>query len=40
MKTNKFILLGITSLLFVSCNDSFLERYPESSISEKISLNP
>lgn len=35
MKTNKFILLGITSLLFVSCNDSFLERYPESSISEK-----
>lgn len=35
MKTNKFILLGVAGLLFASCNDSFLERYPEDTIVEK-----
>lgn len=35
MKTNKFILFSVAALLLASCNDSFLERYPEDSITEK-----
>lgn len=35
MKTNKYILLGALGLVLSSCNDSFLERYPEDTITEK-----
>lgn len=35
MKLNKFTILSLAILLMASCNDSFLERYPEDAISEK-----
>lgn len=35
MKVNKLIILGAAGFMFASCNDSFLDRYPEDSITEK-----
>ncbi|MGN1265022.1 MAG: RagB/SusD family nutrient uptake outer membrane protein [Muribaculaceae bacterium] len=35
MKVKQFILLGLASMMMASCNDSFLERYPEDTLTEK-----
>lgn len=39
MKTNKLILMGIAGLALSSCNDSFLDRFPEDSLTEKSFFN-
>lgn len=35
MKLNKLMIAGVASLMLASCNDAFLDRFPEDSITEK-----
>lgn len=35
MKMNKIITVGVLGLAMISCNDSFLDRFPEDALSEK-----